>query len=80
MVVALLWGTTFVAQKAANAHVGPIYFVAARFLAAAVFLLPLALREARRCRQFSTRESSRAASRSSCRSWRSAIPHRRRRC
>jgi drug/metabolite transporter (DMT)-like permease len=48
LLVALLWGTTFVAQKAANAHVGPIFFVAVRFLAAAVFLLPLALWEARR--------------------------------
>ncbi|SPJ18018.1 putative transporter protein [Burkholderiales bacterium] len=46
--VALLWGTTFVAQKTGNAYVGPIFFVAVRFLAAAVFLLPIAAWEARR--------------------------------
>jgi len=48
LLVALIWGTTFVAQKVANAHVGPIFFVALRFLAAAAFLLPFALWEARR--------------------------------
>jgi drug/metabolite transporter (DMT)-like permease len=48
LIVALIWGTTFVAQKSANAHVGPILFVALRFLAATVFLLPLAVWEARR--------------------------------
>jgi len=46
--VALLWGTTFVAQKTANEHIGPLLFVGVRFLMAAVFLLPLVLWEARR--------------------------------
>jgi drug/metabolite transporter (DMT)-like permease len=46
--VALLWGTTFVAQKEANAHVGPIFFVAVRFAGAALFLLPFAIWESRR--------------------------------
>jgi drug/metabolite transporter (DMT)-like permease len=46
--VALLWGTTFVAQKEANAHVGPIFFVAVRFATAAFFLLPAAIWESRR--------------------------------
>ncbi len=48
LLVAFIWGTTFVAQKEANAHIGPILFVAVRFLAAAAFLLPLALWERRR--------------------------------
>lgn len=48
LLVALLWGTTFVAQKAANAHVGPVLFVAVRFLGAACFLAPIAWWEARR--------------------------------
>jgi drug/metabolite transporter (DMT)-like permease len=48
LLVALLWGTTFVAQKTADGAIGPIWFVALRFTIAAVFLLPLALREARR--------------------------------
>jgi len=46
--VALLWGTTMVAQKSANAHIGPILFVGIRFGAAALILLPLALWESRR--------------------------------
>jgi drug/metabolite transporter (DMT)-like permease len=48
LLVALLWGTTFVAQKTANAHVGPVFFVAVRFLGAACFLAPIAWWEARR--------------------------------
>jgi drug/metabolite transporter (DMT)-like permease len=48
LLVALIWGTTFVAQKTANAHVGPIFFVAARFLLCALFLVPLVLWETRR--------------------------------
>lgn len=48
LLVALIWGTAFVAQKQANEHVGPILFVAARFVAAAAFLLPWVLWEARR--------------------------------
>lgn len=46
--VAMIWGSTFVAQKNANDHIGPILFVALRFAAAAVVLLPLAWWEARR--------------------------------
>ncbi len=46
LLVALLWGTTFVAQKLGSS-VGPLTFVAVRFIAAALFLLPLALWEAR---------------------------------
>jgi len=46
--VALLWGTTFVAQKLGGANVGPLAFVSVRFLAATLFLLPFAIWEARR--------------------------------
>lgn len=45
--VALIWGTTFVAQKQASAHIGPVLFVALRFVLAAVLLAPLAVRETR---------------------------------
>jgi drug/metabolite transporter (DMT)-like permease len=48
LLVAVLWGTTFVAQKEANGYVGPIFFVAVRFSVAAIFLMPLALWESRR--------------------------------
>jgi drug/metabolite transporter (DMT)-like permease len=48
LLVAFIWGTAFVAQKEANSHLGPLMFVAVRFIAAAMFLLPLALWERRR--------------------------------
>jgi drug/metabolite transporter (DMT)-like permease len=48
LLVALLWGTTFVAQKLGGTTVGPLAFVAVRFLTASVFLLPIAIWEARR--------------------------------
>lgn len=48
LLVALLWGTTFVAQKLGGAGVGPLAFVAVRFIAAALFLLPFVAWEARR--------------------------------
>ncbi len=47
LLAALIWGTTFVAQKIADDHVGPIAFVAARFVVATAFLAPAALWEAR---------------------------------
>jgi len=54
LLVALLWGTTFVAQKLGGAGVGPLSFVAVRFIAAALFLLPLALWESRRAARQAT--------------------------
>ena len=48
LLVALLWGTTFVAQKLGGTNVGPLAFVSVRFLAATLFLLPIAVWEARR--------------------------------
>ena len=43
LLVSILWGTTFVAQKLGGATVGPLAFVAVRFLGATLFLLPFAL-------------------------------------
>ncbi len=45
---AVIWGTTFVAQKQANGLIGPITFVGLRFLLTAIVVGPLALREAGR--------------------------------
>lgn len=41
-VAALVWGTTFVAQRVGMDHVGPLTFSGVRFLMGAVFLAPLA--------------------------------------
>jgi len=48
LITALIWGTTFVAQRDAAGHVGPILFVAVRFTLSALVLAPIALWEARR--------------------------------
>ncbi|MCH2222477.1 MAG: DMT family transporter, partial [Dechloromonas sp.] len=45
LLVALIWGTTFVAQQLGMAHVGPLTYTGVRFLLGALFVLPLALRE-----------------------------------
>jgi drug/metabolite transporter (DMT)-like permease len=45
VLVSLIWGTAFVAQKGAFNHVGPYTFIAARFLISAVLVFPLAWRE-----------------------------------
>lgn len=42
---ALIWGLAFVGQATAMAHVGPLTFIGARFLVAALAVLPFALRE-----------------------------------
>jgi len=57
LLVAFLWGTTFVAQKEANEYIGPILFVGVRFAAAALFLLPLALWESQRKAKIPLRRS-----------------------
>ncbi|MFT7724332.1 MAG: DMT family transporter [Roseateles sp.] len=46
--VALIWGSAFVAQSQAMAHVGPMLFTGVRFLVGALVVLPLALLEWRR--------------------------------
>ena len=45
LLVALIWGTTFVAQKDAFASTGPCTFVAARFFISMLLILPLAIKE-----------------------------------
>lgn len=50
LLVALIWGTTFVAQQLGMAHVGPLTYTGVRFLLGALFVLPLALREYGRLR------------------------------
>jgi len=45
LLVALIWGTTFVAQQLGMAHVGPLTYTGVRFLLGALFVLPLAIRE-----------------------------------
>ncbi len=47
LLAALIWGTAFVAQKEGNDAVGPLTFVAGRFLLSALLLAPLAWRESR---------------------------------
>jgi drug/metabolite transporter (DMT)-like permease len=48
VLVAMIWGAAFVAQKNALAHIGPFTFVAARFSISALLVFPLAWRERRR--------------------------------
>ena len=43
LVVALMWGTTFVIVKAALAEISTFYFLALRFSLATIFMLPLLL-------------------------------------
>ena len=47
LLAAAIWGIAFVFQKSAMDHVGPLAFIAARSLVAALALAPLALREHR---------------------------------
>lgn len=47
-VIALIWGSAFVAQSQAMAHIGPMLFTGVRFVIGAVVVLPLALLEWRR--------------------------------
>jgi len=47
LVAALIWGFAFVAQKDALLYIGPLTFVAGRFLLSFLVVLPLALRERR---------------------------------
>jgi drug/metabolite transporter (DMT)-like permease len=50
LLAAAIWGTAFVFQKTAMAHVGPLTFIAARCWLAALALLPFAWLEGRRSR------------------------------
>src|SRR5689334_17460533 len=44
---AAVWGFAFVFQKSAMDHIGPLTFIAARGIVAAIALAPLAIRELR---------------------------------
>jgi len=48
IVVAVIWGSTFVAQRTGNDYVGPLTFNTARFLVGSLFSLPLLLWQRRR--------------------------------
>jgi len=48
LITALVWGSAFVGQATAMAHVGPFTFVGGRFLLAALAVAPFALWETRR--------------------------------
>jgi drug/metabolite transporter (DMT)-like permease len=45
LLVAFIWGTSFIAQKQANESMGPISFVGARFLLSWIAVAPLAFHE-----------------------------------
>ncbi len=45
LIVAVVWGGAFVAQKTVLDHLGPLTFSALRFSIAAVFVIPFAVRE-----------------------------------
>jgi drug/metabolite transporter (DMT)-like permease len=45
LLVAIVWGAAFIAQKDSLASVGPFTFLAARFFISLVLVLPLAIRE-----------------------------------
>ncbi|MGE5513301.1 MAG: DMT family transporter [Bacteroidota bacterium] len=47
LLAALIWGGGFIFQKSAMGHIGPLLFIAARSVVAALALLPLVWREAR---------------------------------
>lgn len=47
LIAAAIWGLAFYFQKTAMEHIGPLLFIAARSLVAAVCLTPLAILEAR---------------------------------
>ena len=48
LLVALIWGPSFVAQRVAAAHMGPFLFNGTRFLLGALVLLLAMLNELRR--------------------------------
>jgi drug/metabolite transporter (DMT)-like permease len=53
---AIVWGSSFVAQKSANDFVGPLTFIALRYLVSALLLAPFAFHETRRNAPLSRRD------------------------
>ncbi|MFM8697490.1 MAG: EamA family transporter, partial [Phycisphaerales bacterium] len=58
LTAALIWGSTFVAQKLATAHMGPLRFTGVRFAAGALILMPVALWRWRRIASARARRDS----------------------
>lgn len=58
---AMIWGYSFVAQKTANDFLGPISFIAARYVVSALLLAPFAFHETRRNPGLSKRDYAFAA-------------------
>ncbi|MDE2029596.1 MAG: DMT family transporter [Alphaproteobacteria bacterium] len=48
LLAAIIWGSTFVAQKDANLHMAPVLYTGVRFLLSALLLTPFALYEAKK--------------------------------
>lgn len=55
LLVALIWGSAFVAQNWGMAHIGPLAFTGLRFMVGALVVLPLAWRELRQLRSHGLR-------------------------
>lgn len=58
LTAALIWGTTFVAQKMASAHMGPLLFNGMRYFIGALVLAPVALIRWRRITDAAARRSA----------------------
>jgi drug/metabolite transporter (DMT)-like permease len=58
LTAALIWGTTFIAQKLATEHMGPVAFNGVRFTLGALILLPFALVRFRRIASARVRRES----------------------
>ena len=56
LTAALIWGTAFIAQKVGNGFIGPIIFIAGRFVLSALLLAPLAVKEARNAQKLRRRD------------------------
>lgn len=61
VVVAVIWGSAFVAQSHAMQHLGPMAFTGLRFFVGALVVLPLAWHEQRRLRRSDVRHARQAA-------------------
>lgn len=56
---AVIWGATFVAQKVATEHMGPVLFNGVRYAAGALLVLPLAIRGWRKVQEPAVRRATR---------------------
>lgn len=58
LTAALIWGTTFIAQKLATLHMGPVLFNGLRYTLGALLVLPLAVRGWRTVKDAGARRSA----------------------